>query len=86
MLCCLVLPRTYKAVQAATTTAPNFADKTIWTGDTLDILRGMNFDCVDLIYLDPPFNSNRNYAATIGSAAAGWWASTYPRSPSCCSL
>ena len=40
--------------------APNFADKTIWTGDNLDILRGMNSECVDLIYLDPPFNSNRN--------------------------
>ena len=52
-------------------TAPNFADKTIWTGDNLDILRGMNSACVDLIYLDPPFNSNRNYAAPIGSAAAG---------------
>ena len=35
---------------------PNFADKTIWTGDNLDILRGMNSECVDLIYLDPPFN------------------------------
>ena len=51
-------------------TTPNFADKTIWTGDNLDILRGMNSACVDLIYLDPPFNSNRNYAAPIGSAAA----------------
>ncbi len=51
--------------------APNFADKTIWTGDNLDILRGMNSECVDLIYLDPPFNSNRNYAAPIGSQAAG---------------
>ena len=38
---------------------PNFSDKTIWTGDNLDILRGMNSECVDLIYLDPPFNSNR---------------------------
>lgn len=26
---------------------------------------------MDLIYLDPPFNSNANYAAPIGSAAAG---------------
>lgn len=51
--------------------APNFADKTIWTGDNLDILRGMNSECVDLIYLDPPFNSNRNYAAPVGSKAAG---------------
>ena len=51
--------------------APNFADKTIWTGDNLDILRGMNSECVDLIYLDPPFNSNKNYAAPVGSKAAG---------------
>ena len=52
-------------------TTHNFADKTVWTGDNLDILRGLNSDCVDLIYLDPPFNSNRNYAAPVGSAAAG---------------
>ena len=52
-------------------TGPNFADKTIWTGDNLDILRGMNSECVDLIYLDPPFNSNQDYAAPVGSAAAG---------------
>lgn len=49
----------------------NFADKTIWTGDNLDIMRGMNSESVDLIYLDPPFNSNQNYAAPVGSAAAG---------------
>ena len=52
-------------------TGPNFADKTIWTGDNLDILRGMNSECVDLIYLDPPFNSNQDYAAPVASAAAG---------------
>ena len=51
--------------------APNFVDKTIWTGDNLDILRGMNSECVDLIYLDPPFNSNKNYEAPVGSKAAG---------------
>ena len=49
----------------------NFADKTIWTGDNLDILRGLNSGCVDLVYLDPPFNSNREYAAPVGSKAAG---------------
>ena len=49
----------------------NFSDRTIWTGDNLDILRGLNSASVDLIYLDPPFNSNRNYAAPVGSAAAG---------------
>ena len=52
-------------------TMTNFADRTIWTGDNLDILRGLNSASVDLIYLDPPFNSNRNYAAPVGSAAAG---------------
>ena len=49
----------------------NFAPSTIWTGDNLPILRGMNSACVDLIYLDPPFNSNRHYEAPIGSKAAG---------------
>ena len=49
----------------------NFAASTIWTGDNLPIMRGMNSDCVDLVYLDPPFNSNRNYEAPIGSKAAG---------------
>ena len=43
----------------------------MWTGDNLDIMRGMNSESVDLIYLDPPFNSNRNFAAPIGSKAAG---------------
>ena len=49
----------------------NFASGTVWTGDNLDIMRGMNDACVDLIYLDPPFNSNRTYEAPIGSKAAG---------------
>jgi len=49
----------------------NFANRTLWTGDNLDILRGMNSECVDLIYLDPPFNSNQDYSAPVGSAAAG---------------
>ena len=43
----------------------------IYTGDNLDVLRGMNTDSVDLIYLDPPFNSGRDYAAPVGSEAAG---------------
>lgn len=49
----------------------NWANRTMWTGDNLDVMRGMNSDSVDLIYLDPPFNSNQNYAAPIGSEAAG---------------
>ena len=50
---------------------PNWSNQTIWTGDNLPILRGMNSESVDLIYLDPPFNSKANYAAPIGSKAAG---------------
>ena len=49
----------------------NWANRTIWTGDNLSVMRGMNSESVDLIYLDPPFNSNRDYAAPIGSKAAG---------------
>lgn len=52
-------------------TAANFAASTIWCGNNLPILRGMNSACVNLIYLDPPFNSNRTYSAPIGSKAAG---------------
>lgn len=50
---------------------PNWAAGTIWTGDCIEVMRGMNSESVDLIYLDPPFNSNANYAAPIGSKAAG---------------
>lgn len=50
---------------------PNWASSTIWTGDNLEIMRGMNSASVELIYLDPPFNSKADYAAPIGSQAAG---------------
>lgn len=50
---------------------PNWSNQTIWTGDNLPVMRGMNSESVDLIYLDPPFNSNHDYAAPIGSKAAG---------------
>ena len=52
-------------------TSPNWENRTLWTGDNLDIMRGMNSESVDLIYADPPFNSNRTYSAPIGSEAAG---------------
>ena len=51
--------------------ATNIKPKTIFTGDNLPIMRGINSESVDLIYLDPPFNSKTNYAAPIGSKAAG---------------
>ena len=44
---------------------------TVFTGDNLHVLRGINGDSVDLIYLDSPFNSNKSYSAPIGGKAAG---------------
>ena len=41
----------------------NINSKTFFTGDNLPIMRGMNSESVDLIYLDPPFYSNTDYAA-----------------------
>lgn len=34
---------------------------TLYYGDNLTVLRDFPAACVDLIYLDPPFNSNRSY-------------------------
>ena len=59
---------TTSKVQTGVCNVPN---RTIFEGDNLDVMRGMNDGCVELIYLDPPFNSNRDYAAPIGSEAAG---------------
>jgi DNA modification methylase len=42
--------------------------QTIYCGDNLDRLRQMPAACVDLIYIDPPFNSNRNYEVFWGEA------------------
>ena len=49
----------------------NVENRTIFENDNLHILRGLDTNTIDLIYLDPPFNSNRNYEAPIGSEAAG---------------
>lgn len=41
---------------------PTPSSNTLFYGDNLDILRkDFPDECIDLIYLDPPFNSNRNY-------------------------
>jgi len=38
----------------------------IYCGDCLDQLRKLPAACVDLIYINPPFNSNRNYEVFWG--------------------
>jgi len=44
---------------------------TLYTNDNLYVLSGLNTGSVDLIYLDPPFNSKRTFTAPAGSKAAG---------------
>ena len=63
--------------EAAVTTKPAAAVKTphpsslidtrvIYCGDCLEQLKNLPDGCVDLIYIDPPFNSNRNYEVFWG--------------------
>ncbi|MBN2136738.1 MAG: restriction endonuclease [Sedimentisphaerales bacterium] len=40
--------------------------RVIYCGDNLDQLKKLPDNCVDLIYIDPPFNSNRNYEVFWG--------------------
>ena len=50
---------------------PNFQNRTLFKGDNLDFLRGMNSETVDLIATDPPFNKGKDFHATPESLAAG---------------
>ena len=49
----------------------NIKNRTIFCRDNLDILRGINSNSVDLIYLDPPFNKKKEFTAPMGSSAEG---------------
>jgi hypothetical protein len=40
--------------------------RVIYCGDNLEQLKKLPDECVDLIYIDPPFNSNRNYEVFWG--------------------
>ena len=51
--------------------APNFANRTLYHGDNLAFLRGMNSESVHLIATDPPFNKGKDFHATPDSLAAG---------------
>src|ERR1035437_3836378 len=41
--------------------------RVVYCGDNLEQLAKLPAACVDLIYIDPPFNSNRNYEVFWGS-------------------
>ena len=44
---------------------PYLSGNALVCGDNLDILRELPDECVDLIYLDPPFQSNHDYVAVF---------------------
>ena len=50
---------------------PNFENRTLFHGDNLKFLRGMNSETIDLIATDPPFNKGRDFHATPDSLAKG---------------
>ena len=49
----------------------NLKNRTIFCRDNIDVLKGINSECIDLIYLDPPFNTKNIFTAPVGSSAAG---------------
>ena len=50
---------------------PNWKNRTLFHGDNLKFLRGMNSETVDLIATDPPFNKGKDFHATPDSLASG---------------
>ncbi|MGA3285329.1 MAG: DNA methyltransferase [Verrucomicrobiota bacterium] len=42
--------------------------RVIYCGDNIEQLKKLPDACVDLIYIDPPFNSNRNYEVFWGES------------------
>lgn len=49
----------------------NIKNRTIFTRDNLEVMRGINSTSIDLIYLDPPFNKNKKFIAPTGTKAEG---------------
>ena len=49
----------------------NFKNRTLYHGDNLEFLRGMNSGTVHLIATDPPFNKNKDFHAEPDSLASG---------------
>ena len=45
---------------------PNFRKRTVYQGDCLEVMRGLNSGTIDLIATDPPFGKDRNFMSTPG--------------------
>ena len=63
-------PTATKAKERSTAPAgrpsPLLDTRIVYCGDCLDQLPKLPDGCVDLMYIDPPFNSNRNYEVFWG--------------------
>ncbi len=59
------------AIYVDTHNMPQIPKRAIFCHDNLDVLRGINSESIDLIYLDPPFNKKKVFTAPIGSKAEG---------------
>ena len=55
-----------KSTSGASKPSPLVDTRVVWCGDCLEQLKKLPDACVDLIYIDPPFNSNRNYEVFWG--------------------
>ncbi len=59
-------PKSEQAPQPTARRSSLVDTRVVYCGDCLDQLRNLPDHCVDLIYIDPPFNSNRNYEVFWG--------------------
>ena len=51
---------------------PNFGDKTVWTGDNLDVLQGLNSETVDTVLSYRPAKTLPEPAAWSDSVEGAW--------------
>lgn len=49
----------------------NIKNRTIFCRDNLEVMRGIDDACIDLIYLDPPFNKKKKFIGVTGTVAEG---------------
>ena len=49
----------------------NIENRTIYCHDNLEVMQGINSTCIDLIYLDPPFNKKKTFTAPLETSAEG---------------
>ena len=62
-------------------TKPNWTNRTIWTGDNFDVMRGMNSEAVDLIYSsDAAATTSTTGSAMTGNVSAFSSPSLFPDS------